>query len=653
MIRRSVRLGAWVLLTAAVGCSASIERQVEPAARMRWDRVEGDFWSRPWPDDARSLGSDGFSISLADFPNPASLTILNDYLSRMQDLFDHYPGAGFSTNGAIFVPFDGPMAESALPDTFATVAVNSRYQLVNVSEGPHCGERTPIALRWQPNGSSYLDRPYLAALPQPGFPLRAREMYLLAVTDRLSDAYGQALAGHRDWQQWVRGRSAPLRSARCGNGIELPEITEVVAGTLFTTGDPGYLARMARRAILQQNIPIDAPDQDDPLGPQCRELSGWIRIPNFQTGQKPYLREGGSVVYDTEGYPVLQTWETTRYSLLIPTTVPDGTTELPLLLVGHGTGGSRRSFVTDGTGRTACEHGIAAFGISQPLHGDRRASEHDDPTLLTFNFLNLQALVHTFQQGGFDLMALRHGLTDYTLTTDVTGYDQPVQFRLPFMYLGHSQGSHTGSFFGAVEPDTLSGILYSGSSGHLISILLAKDAPIDFSPILEAALASYGELDTFNPLLTLFQTVADPADPINYARYYQQEPMYEAGSDEAQAWRPRHLLGTEGIYDEYTPPPSTEAFLLAAGLDYAGQLLLPIAPYDWLVDQGLRAPRLARPAGGNKQIDGQSYTSLWVQYPSGHFSIRDTEQGRTDVARYLDSLAHEAYPSVADTVAEP
>ena len=643
------------LLVLAAACESHIDRVSDRSSAMLWQDSDQDFWSRPWPDDARNRSADGFEVSLAGFPNPASLTVLDDFLGSMQVLLDDFPGAGFSTNGAIYLPFDGPLADSALPETFATARAGSGYELVDITEGPSCGERIPVMLRWKPRGAQYLEHPYLVALPVPGFPLRPRHQYLFAVTARLYDTEGRAVQAPADWRRWADSRSGLLTAGRgesCANQMPVPALDQIAAGTLFTTGDPSYLARSARRVVLEQTITVYPPYQNDALGSQCRELSGWIRIPNFQRGAKPYLRAGGDIAYDERGYPVVQTWETTRYSLLIPTTVSAGTTELPLLIVGHGTGGYRRSFVTDGTGRSACEHGIAAFGISQPLHGDRQASEHDDPMLMTFNFMNLRAMVHNFQQGGFDLMALRHGLQGHSLTTDVTGYNQTVSFRAPFMYLGHSQGSHTGAFFGAVEPDTLAGILYSGSSGHLISILLAKDAPIDFSPILEAALASYGELDEFSPLLTLFQTVADAADPINYARYYLQEPIYEPGSAEAKAWQPRHVLGTEGIYDEYTPPPSTEAFLLAAGLQYAGPYLHAEPVYDWLVEQGLRDAPRARPTGGNLVLDGTNYTALWTQYPSGHFSIRDTAQGRADVARYLDSLAHEAYPSIAETVDE-
>lgn len=641
-----------VLLAVMGACSTSVERVSQTAPHMLWSDTQTDFWSRPWPDDSRNRATDGFDISLTEFPNPASLTIVRDYLGHMQGLLDRYPGAGFSPNGAIYLPFSHLMAESALPDTYATVEATSAYVLVDITEGNHCGERTPIELRWKSRGTPYLDRPFLVALPHPGFPLRPKHQYLFAVTAELRDSEGRALVAPSDWLSWAEAQSSTLRAGACADGTAVPTLDTITAGTIFTTGDPSYLTRMARRVILEQTLTVEAPYQNDPLGPSCRELSGWITLPNFQAGQKPYLREGGEVVYDARGYPVVQTWETTRYSLLIPTTVPAGTRELPLVIVGHGTGGSRRSFVTDGTGRTACEHGLAAFGVSQPLHGDRRAAEHDDPTLLTFNFLNLPALVHNFQQGGFDLVAIRHALSGHTLTTDVTGYDQPVQFRAPVMYLGHSQGSHTGSFFGAVEPDTLSGILFSGSSGHLISILLAKDAPIDFSPILEAALASYGEFDAFNPLLTLFQTVADAADPINYARYYLGESIYEPGSEEAAAWKPRHLMGTEGIYDGYTPPESTEAFLLAVGLDFTGAILRPLPTYDWLVTQGARGAALPRPAGGNLSISGTTYTGLWAQYPSGHFSIRDTAQGRADVASFLDSLAHASYPSLAETVTD-
>lgn len=64
----------------------------------------------------------------------------------------------------------------------------------------------------------------------------------------------------------------------------------------------------------------------------------------------------------------------------------------PLVLLGHGGGGSKREgYIVERGRRFAVSHGIAAAAIDGPVHGDRRGDPRADSALVTLEFAQLWA----------------------------------------------------------------------------------------------------------------------------------------------------------------------------------------------------------------------------------------------------------------------
>src|SRR4029079_14055099 len=116
----------------------------------------------------------------------------------------------------------------------------------------------------------------------------------------------------------------------------------------------------------------------------------------------------------------------------------------PLVVYHHGTGGSFRSFVNDGTALSLATGTtvFAAMSCDAVEHGARKNGSTIDSKELVFNVLNPRAARDNNLQGGADvLQALRVG--DITLPSTVTG--SAIAFDPDHVvYFGHSQGGNSG-----------------------------------------------------------------------------------------------------------------------------------------------------------------------------------------------------------------
>ncbi len=626
---------------ALVGCTEQQTATVVPPVQQIWQYTSEAFWDKPWPDDSR-MKQFSLAEDLLRFPNPSQLNVLEDYLAAIAQIVA-LPGYGFSTNGAIYLPFDNPINEPDWPSALATTQLDSPIQLINISKNSdNCGNRIPIEIKWARWGDTYLPPNTLIAMPAAGFPLESNTQYALVVDRSIVSESGRLLQPNAAWRHWVLQQDTAL-TQRCDDNTSILSeddfLRTIVAGTLFTTGDPQLFIREGHKVLQTSTIDFAAPDTSQALGTQCTEYSGWITLPQFQVGQKPYLLEGGYPRFDTGQQPVAQSFEAVRYTLALPSDYPANATDFPWMIYAHGTGGDRRTVIRNGIATDVCQK-MAVFAISQPLHGLRRAQPNDDPTFLSFNFLNLRSLVFTFLQGGLDLIALNNNLRGQSIQVQFDGYPEALTLQEKAIFMGHSQGALAGAFSVAADSENLHGAVFSGSSGHFIHVILDKTEPIAFAPIIEALLSHFGSMTKYSPILSLFQLVADPADPINYAPYYLQHPLDKSSG---AAWSPIHLFISEGIYDAYTPPSSTEAFIIASSVDRVDLPIKPVPLFEDLVVAKKRL-QLKRPATGNHTVLGRQVSAWTIQYPSGHYSLLDTQQGKQDLNAFLIDLAEARIP---------
>lgn len=630
-----------------VGCTTPV-RDLASKVSVRWAPKSKVFWDLPWPADARLQDGDFSTLDLSRFPNPSTSTALASYLRQIKAQTAD-PGAGFSTNGAIFVPLSGNLTLAFAQTATASMREDALVQLVDLTwQASSCGTRIPVDTRFFPWGTHYLPEHTLAALPVPGNPLEPRHTYGLLLSTRLQDRDGKPLAANGGWYSYMSRMdhsSLPglktLQTGLCASGATVPILTNLAGGTVFGTGDPTLAVRRARRVVDDLALPPPAlPTRAGSLGRGCVELRGRFAAPSFQQGQKPYLLEGGGFVYDKRGMPVVQNTESVRFALVLPEVAAPATATVPLVLYAHGTGGDYRTFIRSGVAADLCQKGMAVVGFDQPLHGDRIT--HGDPMLLSFNFMNLTAMTHNFQQGGIDLFSLRHAMTDYKIPAARSGLPVDVVFRQPFLFMGHSQGALTGSFFLAEETASVAGAVLSGSSGALFMAFLAKVEPINIPAIFEAVLADWGTYSAYSPELALFQMAAEPSDPLNYGRYFLQRADLETG-EVANGWQPKHLFISEGIHDKFTPPAQSEPFIASTGVQY----VLPELKVVY-VQQVRGAVFLPRPVSANVETVDGPRTAVAIQYPSGHYSLFDDADGHREYAAFLEDLAAHRMPVIRE-----
>ena len=369
---------------------------------------------------------------------------------------------------------------------------------------------------------------------------------------------------------------AKLRQYLADEGIDP---STLLNAAVFTTSDPTKVMTNAR-AVARKHTPklsdvtvcqdgMESPcaDPEDPrrvcsASSQYWEIQGKISLPIFQKGTPPYLspQDGGDLSVDDFGNPVIVRTESVCFSLTIPKSeagMPaDG---WPVVLYAHGTGGTFRSHVADGTAAVLADStsssngsGAAVLGIDGVAHGPRRGTKLDPETLF-FNFANPRGARGNVYQGAIDYFTLVHWIEVHT-----GGFGQLDAkldaARLGFM--GHSQGAQTGPLFAAFEP-ALGAVVLSGAGAGLTESVLHKTSPTNIAAGINAAFqeAASGT----HPVITLLQQYFDPVDPVNYGWLLTKLPP--------EAVDPGHnLMVVYGQGDTYTPAQTTRLLVDVLGI---------------------------------------------------------------------------------------
>jgi hypothetical protein len=253
--------------------------------------------------------------------------------------------------------------------------------------------------------------------------------------------------------------------------------------------------------------------------------------------------------------------------------------------------------------------GIAALSIEAPLVGPRSPTG-DVSGMEFYNVMNPKALRDNFRQTAIDFSSLirmaRTLAVPAGLCPEADGGGSDFTFDdTKFLFYGHSTGATAGAVTLGVEPDLAAGLL-SGVGGSWLYNLTMKFEPLDFAT-LTALMLEYDTSDVadiFDPIINLFNTYAESAEPLNWARRWA-----------------KHVLIIEGVVDGYFPPPMVNALALAAGSEPVEPLventLLSVAqPYGGAVQSPPAQNNLDTPAG--------PVSMLLVQYEappdvSGHY----------------------------------
>ncbi len=445
------------------------------------------------------------------------------------------------------------------------------------------------------------------------------------------------------------------------------EPNRIVGATVFTTENP-YEVMQATRSVVHADDPpvlVGEPvlceagtrspcaspsfegefrdPRDCPANPSdaYHEIHAKVRLPVFQTGEPPYVESGGQVEI-VAGAPKIQRHEEVCMSITIPKGVDMPDTGWPVIIYGHGTGGSFRNQVqllAPGVSHLALPDGretaVAVVGIDQSMHGPRQGEEQGlDPGPLFFNVSNPEAARGNVFQGAAD---------NFSLVRWVKGFDDSLpgagetRFDAGHVYYdGHSQGGTTGPLFVPYEDD-LRGVAFSGCAGSLVFSMLGKKLPYDSSVGVRLALQEL-DIDETHPVLHLFQFYFDAVDPLIYAPLLYREPV----------GAPVHTLHIYGRDDHFTPDIGQRAYAAATG-GTLGVEAEPGADFDEIEDLAMRNAQL--PLSGNIRSAGQRVTGVTIQQApdgeyDGHFVAQRNAKILQQLTVYLGTLVLDEFPIV-------
>ncbi|HNC99457.1 MAG TPA: hypothetical protein PKW90_25210, partial [Myxococcota bacterium] len=358
----------------------------------------------------------------------------------------------------------------------------STVLLVDVDpRSPYQGEPVPLAFQWTADATTFQPSNLLAIAPVPGFPLRPATTYALVLKEPLARKGSQEL----DWEadKALTSVEATLRSLE----VDLDEVALV---STFTTQDPrAELAAVARE--IHENLGMPGWDQEitlvEGLFLPCYVYQGYVDVPIWQRGQRPYRDEGGGFVFDATGKPEVQGWERVRFTLTTPfDNMP--ASGWPVVIYGHGTGGDDLTIARrkEDEGPVLARQGIAVLAIAQPLHGDR-ATPETDAELDSFNYLNPEAGRGNFRQGAADHIFMAELLTSRPPHFTSGGGDILLDPNR-VAYFGHSQGGLSGGLAAPFLAEDVQAVGFSGAGGVLALTLELRKDPLDIQDLIESLL---------------------------------------------------------------------------------------------------------------------------------------------------------------------
>lgn len=588
-VRRALGL-VLLLLGCSDGATVTALHRLSPAET-------DDFYVLPFPSDLR-IEADG-TVDLR--AHPRTVGLVAQYLDEIDATL-----RGFGTHAAVYFRFDGAIDPASLPkDAAASLEPASSAFIVDVTPGsPTYGERTPVTTKFVGERYDFIDANWLAVQPLAGFPLRENTTYAAVLTDGLRASDGGRVGRAPELASELSDRRVPAYAPLTAWLDTQPGLAEhVVNATVFTTQHVTATMFALREAVHQTAAPVlsdltytgeDAPGVDD-------VYEGRYDTPIFQAGKPPFPSFGSGRI----GTTVVRT-ETLRVAITVPKGAPPAE-GWPVVIYAHGTGGSNRSFINDGSAEAAARIGrMAMVGIDQIHHGPRDPTM-SDPNLTFANFPNLVGARDSVLQSGADNFQLVRLVQSIDVASaPATG--ARIKFDPKRIYFkGHSQGGVTGPLFLAAEPEVKAAVL-SGAGSFFISSLLHKTKPTNIPALLQSIFQD--PIDEYHPALNLVQAYMEPVDGGNHARLLFAEPP--AG------FAPKSVFQSIGVVDRYTPLENNKALALALGAQPVKPELEPIEGLA-LTGRTWAEP----PVTGN--VAGGQATAVVLEYPEtgsdGHFVI--------------------------------
>ncbi|MCA9606171.1 MAG: hypothetical protein KC619_11280, partial [Myxococcales bacterium] len=584
---------------------------------VRFDPEGSGFWRMPWPSDAR-LTADG-TPDMRDFPGRRRF--VDSALGQVEQ-YVH----GYATMPVAYFALSQPVSEAGLPNELRALAATSPIQMIDLSE-EGCGTRLPLEIAVAASGDAIRPQNLLqvanafGTVLTPGRPYGVILLRSFGSEDGLSTprpAVFDAALNDTEGTDALARSLDPLRRCLPTTGVALDD---VAVATVFTPQDP-----VAELRAIRDFVVSDAIDTRDVV--RWRVSEGWSRrryglrtwvahveMPMFQEGESPYTEEGGALIFDESGTPVVQRWEEAEIAVAMRTLDPAPEGPRPVLVFEDGTGWGPWNHLTDNWISEALDEGYVVMSFMPQFHGGR-AGFDGITEVATFNLPNPPAGRSNFRQQSAEvswfLRMIRERIVDLEGLPELD-VDHVV-------YGGHSQGALVGALTAAVE-DGFDGYVFSGLSSYLTETILYRTDFLDFAAVVELLAGFVGELDRFHPLLQIIQLGAEVVDPHNYVpRWHGWEGLPEGN----------HVYVTNGYLDVTTTPRGIEHMTMTAGMP-------PIAPPGWNVDPVGVAPDL-----GTVTLPVMGNVTSFAGTPITNATFLDANQGHGTIYRNAAArdLAH-------------
>ncbi len=665
-----------VPLWEGVSCPAPTDNDVEalffvPGANGSPENAT--YFDHPYPSDIR-LSANG-RPDLNGFPSPGPGLVGVDIVAKYVEAIETST-RGWSTNPTVIFRFSG---EIDLDSLAAQDGRPRKVFLSDVDDLPATAEEgyRTFSYQYSTGGRTNYVCDDWFALRTPRDTLVPGHRYVAWLTTDLRSEQGEEIRRSPQFAAMLSDsapasgsglRAAyeafkPLRDYLAfyeGSSNEIDPDSILIA-TVFTTDNVLQPMRQLKDAVQAEpvptasdwvlcggGVPSPCPQADAAEGRACGngtsdydEYHALLEIPIFQEGTPPYLQEGGSIAASA-----VRTEE-----ICMSMSIPKGTAPAsgwPLVIYGHGTGGSFRGPIRNSVaGRLArATPAFATLGFDEVQHGPRRGQGEDaenDPENLFFNFLNPDAARGNPLQGAADVLSVYRFASQGTLATGAQTGGSPIVVDPDHILLfGHSQGSTHGSMSLPFTPMT--GGVLSGNGGGLAEALMNKSNPVNIAgaiPYVVQDADSQGRLrmGEKHPVLGLLQHYVDPSDPINFAPLLGLRPEPGTG--------PKSVFQTFGIDDTYSPPTTLAGFIYAARM--------ALAPHPSGVNptgnNALRMTPEAGPVSGNMTLGPDTVTLVCRQYEpasgsDGHFVVDEVQVANDDAIAFLESLGTGTLPTI-------
>lgn len=635
------------------------------------DAVPADRWfSLPFPNDALRFSDGG--LDLEGFPRPGEQIpefgdVVGDIIRTAETTLE-----GFSGQQAVIFRFSAGLDHSSVvigaPGTGAVSIVDI------TPEVPTRGDEHPLQWSATPARSPYACEHRLLLAPLPGRPFLPGHTYAALLTRTLSGTSGQSPVPRADFSAMladsppssVRGERAwnayaPLRTWLADSGSSPAALA---GGTVFTIADSVAPVATLRSAVEAQPTPslvgailcgggsdpyasADDPSRGcQPAIPGALQVQAQLSLPLWQGGTLPFkdFVDGGDIALGGDPEP------TGSASATVALTVPEGEAPAegwPLVIYAHGSEGGYTSHLTNGIAEALSQVALegvdvrfAVLGFDAHLTGPRagksqwkaewlaRDPRAYAPELLFTNPLNVRATRGNGMQVVADLWMLTRLVEELDWSASASPTGSAVRFDPANIYVvGHTWSASALPTYAAHEPGAAA-VVMAGASGLTLETMLNRTSPTDLGTLTRLALTD-PQADRYHPVLSLFQALVDPLDPVNTAG-----ALWTTPPDGIPA---RSALQIYGVGDKIAPDESQYA--LARALR-AGQVPGSSTPLEGLTTVVLPA----------SQNVGTGQTVVVSLHQGGardaHFALMDSSDALAHLTSFLATAVADGVPTV-------